>query len=232
MKSYGLLVYGDFNSPWSYLAARRLAALAATGVRVDWRGVEHHPKRCDGGVALASHLFRELQQDLHTVETVLLPGERFPYALAGFVPETGAAVCAYAEAYQLGTGALAREVLFESFWLHGLDLNDEQVVHTVMTDAIRTRSTAPEPLAWRLTDAGPHQVVSAPAYRLLVQWDAEWRAFGGHDVPVLAVPALEPMFGEDALAWLGAELVRRDVGVTFLPERPPALSASSSSHRG
>lgn len=91
--------------------------------------------------------FHELVQEMHSGDAALLPGERFPYALAGFVPDTGAAVGSYGEAYQLGQDALAREVLFESFWLHALDLDDEQVVHTVVADTIRSRSTAPAPPA-------------------------------------------------------------------------------------
>jgi len=37
----GLIVYSDFSCPECYLASRRVDALRAAGVEVDWRAVEH-----------------------------------------------------------------------------------------------------------------------------------------------------------------------------------------------
>ena len=45
MTAERVVVYGDFNCPWSYLASRRAAVLAEDGVDVDWRAVEHEPWR-------------------------------------------------------------------------------------------------------------------------------------------------------------------------------------------
>jgi hypothetical protein len=36
-----VILYGDFNCSWSYLASRRAALLSADGVEIDWRAVEH-----------------------------------------------------------------------------------------------------------------------------------------------------------------------------------------------
>src|SRR4051794_9779857 len=118
-----VVLYGDFNCPWSYLASRRAALLAAVGVVIDWRAVEHDPPhrgtpshastrtpatqladiddRQDETPAAPARL-GPLLDDMQQVLTLLLPGEELPYALAGFAPHTGAAVTAYAEAYRSG----------------------------------------------------------------------------------------------------------------------------------
>ena len=78
-----VVVHGDFDCPWSYLAFRRAAVLAAAGVDIDWRAVEREPRP-----HAAAHLdgVEALQDEMDRVVGLLLPGEQMPYALAGFVP--------------------------------------------------------------------------------------------------------------------------------------------------
>lgn len=39
-----MIIYGDFNCPYSYLASQRIDTLARLGHQVRWRAVEHDPR--------------------------------------------------------------------------------------------------------------------------------------------------------------------------------------------
>ncbi len=221
-----LVLYGDFNCPWSYLASRRATLLAADGVDVDWRAVEHdaphrraptepgvpgEPGEAGGPLGQApadpvrlGPLLEEMQQVLG----LLLPGEELPYALAGFVPHTKAAVAAYAEAYRAGVAGPVRETLFEALWLHAFDLGDPRVVHTLIIDAVRSSGTSTGPLASWEYGSGVTYRAGADTQRLLEAWATEWGEDGNQTVPTLVVDG-EMVHGVDAVAWLGTELVRR-----------------------
>jgi 2-hydroxychromene-2-carboxylate isomerase len=205
-----MVLYGDFNCPWSYLASRRAAVLAAAGVRVDWRAVEHDaPSRRSAAPILSrrarlGRVLDEMQQVLRRV----LPGEELPYALAGFVPDTTAAVTAYAEAYRAGVAGPVRQVLFEASWLHAFDLGDPCVIHTLVVDAVRSGGTGCTPLpAWDYGSGAGHDADEATR-RLLDRWTTSWADVHGEAVPTLVVDG-EVLHGVDAVDRLGAELVSR-----------------------
>lgn len=212
-----VVVYGDFDCPWSYLASRRAALLSANGLQVDWRAVEHAPLH-DATTDHASHRFENLRSEMEEVEALLLPGELLPFALAGFLPHTGAAIAAYAEAYAAGAPAVAvRALLFEALWLHSLDLADPSVVHTLVVDAIRTQRPAGHPMAQWEYDAG----VSANSFhttaaRLSNSWAVEWGAISHGTVPVILVNGLLPIVGMEAVEWLGRRLLDR--GLVPMPQ--------------
>ncbi len=150
MAATSVVLYGDFNCPWSLLASRRATLLQREGVQVDWRAVEHAPSRI--GRDRAAARFAALRDEAERVLDWLLPGERLPYTLAGFATDTRAAINAYAEAYRAGAASLARTTLFEAFWNHAVDLADPHVVHTLLVDAIRTaprRGTGVSPVGLR-----------------------------------------------------------------------------------
>jgi 2-hydroxychromene-2-carboxylate isomerase len=194
-----VVLYGDFNCPWSYLASRRAELLAADGLEIDWRAVEHD----FSGLG-------PLLLDVRRVVTMLLPGEGLPYALAGFVPHTGAAVAAYAAACRTGLAGAVRHLLFDALWLRGLDLGDPCVVHTVVVDAIRSSATGTDPLTlWEYGAGAAHQV-GASTQRLLDVWAEEWSEAGNRTVPTLVI-GRDRLHGVEAVEWLGAELVRRGV---------------------
>lgn len=222
-----IVVYGDFNCPWSYLASRRAAALAEGGVDVEWRAVEHAPWR-PSRFADSSLRFTALRAEMDHVVSHLLPGERLPYSLAGFVPYTAAAVSGYAEAHVAGVAAEVRDLLFEAFWMHSLDLGDHRVVRTLLVDAIRSGSTPSARLRrWGYAVNATGSPVTNSAWRLVGAWDEAWRRDGSNTVPVVATGAGDPRTGTAAVEWLGTQLLARglDPGSTGGPATTPHTAA-------
>jgi 2-hydroxychromene-2-carboxylate isomerase len=205
MTSRHLVIYGDFDCPWSYLASRRAAMLSAKGARVDWRAVEHAPAQ--DGTDDMSHRFEELRTEIGQVEASLLTGEQFPFALAGFLPHTRAAVAAYAEAYATGASAVVRALLFDALWLHSLDLADRSVVHTLVVDAVRTQPPYGQALARWEYEGGAADAIHETAAELAATWDQEWRALSHGVVPLILIEGVKPLCGVQAVAWLGQQLL-------------------------
>lgn len=231
-----IVLYGDFNCPWSYLASRRAALLAGEGAHIDWRAVEHDAasRRGLAGIANVTAPHRgaparpvrlgPLLDEMRQVLTLLLPGEELPYALAGFATHTRAALAAYAEAYRAGVAGPVRQVLFEAFWLHAFDLGDPSVVHTLIVDAVRSGATGAGTLSqWDYGSGITHQV-SATTQGLMAGWASEWSEAGNQTVPTLVADGV--MFhGVEALTWLGTELVRRGLYPADARRQPRSLPA-------
>jgi hypothetical protein len=200
-----VVLYGDFNCPWSYLAARRARLLQASGLQVELRAVEHDPWRPGQGASR----FEELREEMDDVCAELLPQEELPYSLAGFVPRTQAAVAAYAEAYAAGVAPRVRDVLYESFWMNGVDIGDPKVLRTLLVDAIRSGSSPSEQLRdWGLAvdvNGGP---VSTTAWRLVRDWRSEWHRDDNQVVPIVRA-ADTTIVGVAAVRWLGEQLLER-----------------------
>lgn len=200
-----ITVYGDFNCPWSYLAFRRAQALADAGADVEWRAVEHDPwkpgRNRDQGARVAA-----LREEMDRVVAMLGPDETLPYDLTGFVPSTRAAVAAYAESRVAGAERRVGAVIFESFWMHGIDIGDPKVLRTVLEDQLRGTSSPSEAVReWGYpTDitGGP---ISTRAWRLTVRWSSSWLAEEKGVVPMLVRPDGRPVHGVDAVQWLGEQ---------------------------
>jgi hypothetical protein len=217
MRPRSVVVYGDFNCPWSYLASRRVERLAADGLQVDWRAVEHH-SACASRNRLTTG-FEALRDERDRVVDLLLPGETFPHTLAGFVPCTKAAVAGYAEAYGSGVGPRVRQLLFEAFWLHGIDLGDARLVRTLLVDAIRSGGSKHEAVReWGYAVDVTGAPITTDAHALMLEWRAKWSGTGREVVPALMVDGVDPLFGEAAVRWLGGELAGR--GLDPSPDPP------------
>jgi hypothetical protein len=221
-----IVVYGDFNCPWSYLASRRAAILSADGVAVDWRAVTHEQKAVrrtsDSGTRFAC-----VREEMDRVLAALVPDEVLPYSLAGFVPYTRAAVTGYAEAYAAGVAMRVRHLLFEAFWLHAVDLDDPALVRTLLVDAIQSGSSPSEPLAkWGYSVDWTGGPITTPGWRLITGWADEWRSTGKEVVPALFVDGRPPLFGVDAVEWLGAEILDRGLDPRVVPMPPPTRRPS------
>lgn len=217
MTTQRIVGYGDFNCPWSYLASRRATMLAAEGVEVEWRGVEHEPWQ-PRRMMDSSLRFTALREEIERVRAVLLPGEELPFSPSGFVPYTKASISGYAEAYGAGVGAAVGRALFEAFWQRGVDLGDAKVVRRLLADAIVSGSSRSELLSdWGYAVDVTGGPVTSTAWRLIEQWREQWRGTGKEVVPILVVDGAAPVFGVEAVTWLGDELTRRGVDVGHMP---------------
>jgi 2-hydroxychromene-2-carboxylate isomerase len=211
-----LVVYADFSSPDCYLASRRVDALAACGVAIDWRAVEGSPLTQVSGHRLPAAEQEAITERFRVLDGLLLPGETLPWSMPTAVPKTEAAVSAYAEADLGGVGDDVRRLLFELYWLRGSDIGNPVVLRSPLTGPIlRARSDA-APLREAgyavSVDRGP---ITAAAYRRIGSWRAEWQSLGSPRLPVLLVGGAT-LGGLDALRRLGKEITY--VGAALEPE--------------
>jgi DSBA-like thioredoxin domain-containing protein len=202
-----LIVYGDFNCPYSYLASQRVDAVVRAGqAEVEWRAVEHHPRLALTGTpsgAAATSWEREIAE----VTSLARPGERPPAAAPPLVSNTGAAVAAYAEAVTDGVQDELRRRLFQAVWVHQRHISSpyevRQLVRPLMyPDGLRSEHLAVPDLPPRTLhsthlgllprlsgctiapDGGP---LTTEGYRRIRQWRREWEQGSGGVVPALAV---------------------------------------------
>lgn len=228
----GLVVYGDFNCPWSYQAAMRANLLATAGVRVDWRAVEHEPRRLHR--APAGSRTEALHAELNLVLRQLLPNEHFPYAPPEFVPYTKTAVAGYAEAYGAQVPDPAQRLLFEAFWVHGLDIGDPSTARPLLADTIRSGRSTSDPLSrWGYSVTGNGAPVTTAGWKLVRQWQAEWMQMEKQVVPVLQI-AGESFFREGALDLLGQMVLAhgldpRDAAPSRGPRKIPTTDLADPS---
>jgi len=157
-----LVMYGDFNCPYSALASRRAEMLEQRGeVTVDWRSVEHDPSIPFGGELLTGDPRQGLERELGQIRELLGEGEpdvlRVPHKLAN----TSLITQAYAAKPPL-VRAVLRGQVFATYWQDGEDLTDPAVVR-------------------RLCGDGEDPLVAA-------RWRGEWLALPRPIVPILVMP--------------------------------------------
>lgn len=216
-----VIVYGDFNCPYSYLASQRADRLVRARVaRVSWRAVEH-----DRGLAVtgtsAGTDSAGWQRELAEVAALALPGEHVPPAPPPVISNTGPAVAAYAEAVSDGIADELRRRLFDAIWVHRAHLT-VFAVRRVVTELM----WQPENAAYRLAspdlpdlldhdpdldrivrrsggtlapDGGP---VTTAAWQRIRHWRAEWLALPSQVIPAVVGPGQIVRSGVDALRYL------------------------------
>jgi len=118
-----LVVYGDFNCPYSYLASQRTDALERLGQRVDWYAVEHEPRLSMTGTPCAADADR-WRSELAEVAGLALPGEHAPANVPTLISNTYAATSAYAESLTDGIAGPLRRDLFHAIWVRGAHLSN------------------------------------------------------------------------------------------------------------
>jgi len=230
-----LIVYGDFSCPDCYLTSRRADALAAAGVPIDWRAVEHAPQLPVTGTRLSAADQQAVTERFAALDKLLLPDETLPWTVPASVPKTEAAVSAYAEAYGAGVADDVRRLLFKLYWLHGADIGSPNVLRTPLAGpTLRSRSLA-DPLRQSgyavSVDRGP---ITTGAYRRIRSWRTEWRELGSPALPIVLTGGAT-LSGVDALRRLGKEIGYVDAQVDPElddPRRCPAISVRPSASWG
>ncbi|MEO6018862.1 MAG: hypothetical protein ABIP45_01275 [Knoellia sp.] len=214
------ILYVDFTCPWSYLAHRRLALLSADGMDVEVRAVEHEPKRSHLGLVDKDE-FPRLREEVSRVEHALLPGESLPIELRGFVPNTRAAISAYAESSCAGVAPIAAPILFEAHWRDGLDLGNPSVVRVLLADAVMSGTSPSDPQRrWgHCVDVtgGP---MTSMAWQLVRAWRHQWTDLEKEVVPVLLPETGNIRYGVDAVDHLGQLLMERGIDPSTEPVWP------------
>lgn len=199
------VIYADFTSPLCYLASRRVDALTAAGVDVDWRAVQAEMRVAVAGRPIDPAL---IEQQMAALEHQLLPDERLPWSLPPVICRTEAAVSAYAEAYEAGVGADVRRLLFGAYWLHGLDIGNPEVLRKLVAGPILRGRSPSSPLrdyGYAVSVSGAP--ITNAAWRRIRQWRDTWTRLSTDALPALLVDGEPIRTGDDALRWLEKELV-------------------------
>lgn len=220
-----LIVYGDFNCPYSYMASQRVDALVRLGrAEVDWRAVEHDPRLSMTGTP-ASADGDTRTRELAEVAALALPTEQPPVAVPPLVSNTLAAVSAYAEAVTDGVNDELRRALFEAIWVRQRHLSSAYDVRAVITSvtyppySILPYLSAelpppglgdPDPLHMTRVLGGtiaPNGIpLTTTAWRRAQQWRQHWLSLVEHVVPTVIDPTGLALPGVRGLAYL-AELL-------------------------
>lgn len=175
-----LVLYGDFNCPFSALASTRAAELERRGrAAIEWRTVEHDPTIPPAGEPVAGELAEMLAGELEQVRGLLRPGEPDRLHLPARQVNTRRAVERYAGTPEPERAA-RREALFAAHWQRGERLDDDAVLDAV--------------------GAGPADPAAAAA------WREAWAAATDPIVPVLVLPDGYVSRGLGALARLAERL--------------------------
>jgi 2-hydroxychromene-2-carboxylate isomerase len=236
-----VMIYGDFNCPYSYLASQRADRLREAGVTVDWRAVEHDRRLPVTGLPSGGEQ-ASWDGELAEVASLALTGEQVPAGPPALISNTEAAVAAYAEAVSDGLDSELRDSLFRAIWAQGLNLGSPYEVRRIVTGLMWPQEDAavhlasPEFPSVLLRDTDMNRVVrrsggtiaqngvplTTTGWRRVRQWRQEWLA-----LPSQVIPAV---IGSDHIVRSGVEGLRylaRLEDTAGLTASPPAQAGSA-----
>ena len=221
-----VVVYGDFNCPYSYLASLRVNRLLDDGVDVEWRAVEHDRSMSVTGEPTSGR-HEEWVRELADVAGLAMDDEPVPSHEPPVLSSSRAAVTVYAESVSDGVERRIRDRLFEEVWVQQHNMSSVYGVRRVVTDEMyppvplqRYRSTEiATPVCGdrdgdRITrrlggtvapDGGP---LTSAGYWRIRQWREEWSGF-----PELVVPTV---LDSDGSVHQGVDGLRRLAEIAFV----------------
>src|SRR6478672_5342273 len=114
-----LVIYGDFNCPFSALASSRSARLEQAGTaQVEWRAVAHDLEIPAQGEPVEQANARAYHAELEQVRGLLLPDESLTLRVPAVRSSTVVSTAAYA-ATKPRSRAQVRIELFRAYWEQG-----------------------------------------------------------------------------------------------------------------
>jgi len=123
-----LIIYGDFNCPFSALASARASELEARGLAdIEWRAVEHDLTIAAPGEPVSAERRDEFARELAQIRGLLVRGEIDRLQVPELRANTGFATTVYAGTPKYLQSGL-REQLFDAYWTRGKDLNDAEMI--------------------------------------------------------------------------------------------------------
>jgi len=181
-----VVVYGDFNCPYSYLACLRVDILVAAGIDVEWRAVEHAPGLPVTGRRLDAAGGAQVEAELNAVRELLTAGERLPTGALTSLPKTDAAIAGYSEAFGVGAAHDVRRLLFNAYWARGLDIGSPEVLRALLAPALKGSDSE----AFSLRQSGyavsaNRGPITAAAYHRVNAWRDDWRRAQTQTTPTL-----------------------------------------------
>lgn len=175
-----LVVYGDFNCPFSALAGSRAGELERRGLAtVDWRAVEHDTGIPLDGVEVSGDLADTLYGELAQINGLLRPDEPERHQLPVRQVNTALATQRYAGT-PAETRPSLRQEIFATHWERGERIDQDAVLDRLGAAPVDTA--------------------------LAGQWRAGWQTATEPMVPVLVLPDGYVSRGLGALARLAAML--------------------------
>lgn len=241
-----LIVYGDFNCPYSYLASQRVdALLRQRRAEVDWRAVEHNPRLSMTGTPVAADP-GGWKRELVESRLLALPGEQPPEAAPTLISNTLAAVSAYAEAVTDGVEHDLRRLLFDAIWVHGRHLSNAYDVRALVASItyppypLEPYLSSPELPPPGFGDPAPLHItrilgatiapngipVTTTGWRRSRLWRTDWLDAAGPVVPVVVDPEGTALPGTRGLAYLAELLTDPQAPRARRAERPDVALAA------
>ncbi len=148
-----LIIYGDFNCPFSALASQRAVELVERSrATVEWRAVEHDPTIPLEGAVVEGELAAGFRQELDQVRSLLRQSEPDRLRPPPRQVNTRQATIRYAGT-AIERRPEVRQALFAAHWSLGDAIDDDEVLDRLGTGAPNATTAEAWALDWRRTYA-------------------------------------------------------------------------------
>ncbi|MCZ7532142.1 MAG: DsbA family protein [Acidimicrobiia bacterium] len=182
-----LIIFGDFNCPYSALASHRAGTLERSGETVvDWRGVQHLPDQPLGGKPVTGDIADMYTREVEQIRSLLLTTEEFPLKVPPVQPNTGLAIAGLALTETQERSSI-RERIFEAFWLEGRDIGDPDILAELEVPSSANLPTE------------------------MTRWQQQWESFDNRMIPMLELPDGYVSKGLGALKRLADWIIELDI---------------------